>query len=211
LQSENGLAFDFRIGYKNNSFQTMLSPYAYYFYNYIFLKPSGVFSILPDGGQIYQYSQSKALLTGFEWKFEDYFFNDRLKAELVLEYLYNKQITSKSSTDYPLPFSPPANVFLQLEYRFKDSEKWTNTRFYLNTKAFAKQSRIAQNEEVTSGYQLIGGGVATEFGWNKFKLMMQLSGSNLLNTKAYNHTSFYRALEIPELGRSFQLMIQIPF
>ncbi len=210
LDPERGFAADLRLNFETEGFKTELSPYLYYFNNYIFLKPSGTFSILPDGGQVYQYTQSKALLTGIEWKIEKNFLK-RFKAEVIFEYLYNRQITDESSTNYPLPFSPPMNVFGQLEYNFKDSEIFKNPLIYANVKWSSEQKRIAQNEDITPSYQLFGAGISSDVNLGKFKMTMQLSATNLADAKVLNHTSFYRPLEVPELGRSVQLMIQIPF
>ncbi len=210
LNPERGFAADLRVNFEIAGFKSELSPYVYYFNNYIFLKPSGVFSILPDGGQVYQYTQSKALLTGIEWKVEKTLW-EQLHAEVVLEYLYNRQITDQSSTNYPLPFSPPMNLFGQLEYRFKAWKHFKNATVSANIKWNSEQSRIAQNEDITPGYQLFGAAAATDVEWGKFKMKLQLSATNLADAKVLNHTSFYRPLEVPELGRSIQLMIQIPF
>lgn len=210
LNPERGWAFDLEVNYQSASFNTSVSPYLYYFTNYIFLKPSGTFSILPDGGQIYEYTQSKALLTGFEWKLDKTFW-DVLKLETIFEFFYNKQVTGNAKTEYPLPFSPPVNVFAQLNYQLKDTKMFKENSIYINGKWNAKQQRIAQNEEITDSYQLIGAGASTTLSLNKFKANVFLTATNLLNTKALNHTSYYRPLEIPELGRSFQLMVQIPF
>ena len=210
LNPERGWAVDVEVNYQSATFNTSVSPYLYYFSNYIFLKPSGTFSILPDGGQIYEYTQSKALLTGFEWKLDKTFW-DVLKLETIFEFFYNKQVTGNAKTEYPLPFSPPVNVFAQLNYQLKDTEMFKENSIYINGKWNAKQQRIAQNEEITDSYQLIGAGASTTLSLNKFKANVFLTATNLLNTKALNHTSYYRPLEIPELGRSFQLMVQIPF
>lgn len=210
LDPERGWALDFHLDYRLGAFETKFSPYLYYFNNYIFLKPSGIFSVLPDGGQIYEYTQSKALISGFEWQMAHTFW-DRLKAEAVFEFVYNKQITDFSKTDYPLPFSTPANLFFELNYQFNDWKFLKDNHVYINGKWHAKQERIAQNESITPSYQLFGAGLSTSLKLDKFEAKIILSGSNLLNTKALNHTSYYRALEIPELGRSLQLMVQIPF
>lgn len=210
LSPERGFAADLRFHFERGSFKSEWSPFVYYFNNYIFLKPSGTFSILPDGGQVYQYTESKALLTGFEWKVEKTFF-ERVKIEAVLEYLYNRQVTSQSKTNYPLPFSPPINVFGQLEYRFKDGKILKNTAINAQVKWNAEQNRIAQNEDITPSYKLFGAGASTDVELGKFKMTAQLTAANLADAKVLNHTSFYRPLGVPELGRSIQLMIQIPF
>ncbi|UUC46063.1 TonB-dependent receptor [Flavobacterium cerinum] len=210
LDPEKGISFDTKLSYTKNNFKAAFSPYAYYFSNYIFLKPSGQFSILPHGGQIYQYSQSEALLSGFEVSLEKRFL-DRITAEVVLEYLYNRQVTSDSSKDYPLPFTPPANGYWEIGYNFKSSKIFTNAVVSVNGRTALEQDRIAQNELITPGYSIFGGAVKSDIKLGSFLANVQLSVNNAFNTKYFNHNSYYRALEIPEMGRNIQLLIRIPF
>ncbi|MDR2222439.1 MAG: TonB-dependent receptor [Flavobacteriaceae bacterium] len=210
LDPEKGIALDFRAAYETKTFSTTFSPYLYYFTNYIYLKPSGSFSILPDSGQIYEYTQSKAVITGFEWKVEKQFF-DKLNVSAVLEYLYNKQVSNGKSGAYPLPFSPPMNVFGEVRYSFNDTKTLKQSEIYFNGKWYAEQQRIAQGEEITPSSQSFGAGISSTVHVGGVQAKTTLSATNIFNTKVLNHTSFYRPLGIPELGRSIQLMIQIPF
>lgn len=210
LDPEKGYVADLKLNYSKDSFKTSVSPYIYYFGNYIFLNPSGNFSILPHAGQIYQFTQSEALLTGVELSMENTFFQ-KLHAQFVFEYLYNQQITAKSSRNYPLPFSPPVNGFGEAGYFIlKNSSFFKDTEIFANTSFALEQNRIAQTEKTTPGYQIFGGGVRTGIKIGKFGADVNLQVSNVFNTKYFNHTNFYRALEIPEMGRNIQLMIRIP-
>ncbi|WP_010249927.1 TonB-dependent receptor [Myroides injenensis] len=210
LDPEQGLAFDFRASYESTNFSTTLSPYAYYFSNYIFLKPSGKFSVLPDSGQIYEYSQSEAIITGIEWKAEQRFLR-HFTLEGVFEYIYNRQVSNGKKGDYPLPFSPPMNFFGELKYEFNDFKFFKKPEVYFNGKWFAKQERIAQGEEITPSSVSYGAGISSTLMFGKVEAKASLVATNIFDKKILNHMSFYRPLEIPELGRSIQLMIQIPF
>lgn len=210
LDPEKGIAFDFRATLQTETFSTTISPYAYYFTNYIFLKPTGTFSILPDSGQVYEYTQSKALITGFEWKAEKRFWN-RLKLEGVFEFIYNKQLDNGTNGNYPLPFSTPANFFGQISYTFNDWKVFKNLEVFFNGKWYAEQKRIAQGEEITPSSQSYGLGISSTVHLGKVEAKTSLTATNIFDEKILNHMSFYRPLGIPELGRSIQLMIQIPF
>lgn len=210
LKPEQGVAFDFRASYETEGFNTSVSPYAYYFTNYIFLRPTGTFSVLPDSGQIYQYSQSKALITGFEWKVEKQFLKN-FTFEGVIEYIYNRQLSNGKKGDYPLPFSPPMNFYGELKYTFNDWRFLKQPEVHFNGKWFARQERIAQGEAITPSSQSFGTGISSTLLFGKFEAKASLTATNIFDTKILNHMSFYRPLEIPELGRSIQLMIQIPF
>ena len=210
LDPEKGYVIDTKLNYSYNNFKASISPYLYYFDNYIFLNPSGIFSILPHSGQIYQFTQSKALLTGVEIDLEKTFFQ-KLRTKAVFEYLYNRQVTSTRSRNYPLPFSPPVNGFGEMGYLFlENSNTFNNSEFFVNTSFALDQKRIAQTEEVTPGYMIFGSGIRTGITAGKFKASINLQVSNIFNTKYFNHTNFYRALEIPEMGRNVQLMLRIP-
>lgn len=210
LDSEKGYVFDTRLDYRKDSFSASVSPYLYYFDNYIFLNPSGEFSILPHAGQIYKFTQSGAFLTGMEISLNK-IFAEKWHTEFIFEYLYNRQITGNRTRNFPLPFTPPVNGFAEVGYEFlKQSDTFKETRIFSNVIFAFEQDRIAQNEKVTPGYTVFGGGLRTNLELNGFEATVNLQATNLLNTKYFNHTSFYRALEIPEMGRNIQLMIKIP-
>lgn len=211
LDSEKGYAIDFKATYHKNNWDIAVSPYAYYFSNYIFLKPSGQFSILPHGGQIYQYTQSKALLTGFEVNVKKRF-TDNLDAQVIYEFVNNRQLTEDNELSYFLPFTPPNTLFSKIDYRIDQPISiFDNFEFNVSGRYAFEQSNIAQNEDITKDYFLLGAGIKTNILINNFKATLTVQGSNLLNKKYYNHTSFYRALQLPEQARNIQVMLSIPF
>ncbi len=208
LNPERGFSTEWIARYQTDNSKVSFSPFLYYFDNYIFLKPTGRFSILPHGGQVYEYSQSKALITGFELAA-----SKRIKqweGSIVWEYLYNQQISS-TKLNYPLPFTPPINVYGELSYHLKNNSPFEQMVFAINGKWANAQNRIAQNENATPAYAILGMRFSTEWNIGKFKSQIQIQGNNLLNSKYYNHASFYRAIEIPELARNIQIVLSIPF
>jgi iron complex outermembrane receptor protein len=211
LSPERGIVTDIKAGYRKDNFNMGISPFLFYFQNYIFLSPSMTFSPLPHGGQIYKYTESEALITGVEFQVENTFY-EKLKGLFVFEYIYNQQLTGSRSKNFPLPFSPPTNGYFEVAYDFgKLSDYFQETSFTVNTKFTLEQNRTAQNEQKTPGYNIYGFGFKTSLNIHSFKAVVTLSGNNMFNTRYFNHTNFYRALEIPEMGRNIQLMINIPF
>lgn len=210
LDAEKGYVLDTKLNYNKNSFKASVSPYLYYFDNYIFLNPSGDFSILPHAGQIYKFTQSRAILTGLEIDLRKVF-AEKWRTQLTVEYLYNRQINDDTSRNFPLPFTPPVNGFAEVGYEFlQNSEVFKDTEIFANAAIALEQDRIAQNEQVTPGYEIFGGGLRTGISFDNFKASVNLQVTNIFNTKYFNHTNFYRALEIPEMGRNIQLMVKIP-
>ncbi len=208
INAEKGYVIDLQLSYIKINLAVNFSPYFYYFSNYIYLKPTGEFSVLPHSGQIYQFSQTQALLSGFEW--EANYTAGRFSTEIVLEYIYNKQLGN--SQNYPLPFTPPLNTFAKVNYSFLEQSKlFDNTTAFVSGKYFAAQNRIAQNEAVTPSSIVFGGGFSTVLNLYSIKPLVSVTVNNIFDNKYFNHMSFYRALEIPEQGRNIQLMIQILF
>ena len=212
LDSEKGYYIDGNIEWHNQVWEIGLSPYLYYFSNYLYLQPTGEFSKLPDAGQIYRYSQTKALVSGVEFSLNKNWVKDRVSSLLTLEYIYNQRLSDNRKERYPLPFTPPVNGFLEFDYElFKNSDRFENTRFFVNSRFALRQSRISNNEEETDGYIVGGAGISTDAWLGKQKVEFVLQGNNLFNTKYFNHVSFYRKIEIPEQGRNIQLLVKVPF
>lgn len=211
LDTEKGYAIDFKTTFHKKGWEIAVSPYLYYFSNYIFLKPSGEFSILPHGGQIYQYTQSKALLSGFEFEINKQI-TSNLGTQFIFEYINNRQLDSKNRLHHYLPFTPPNSVFSRVNYKIETKSSYLNDiELNLTGKYAFEQKNIAQNEDITKDYFLLGFGAKTEIVFNNFKGTLSFQVSNVLNKKYYNHTSFYRALQLPEQARNFQVILNIPF
>ncbi|WP_321288124.1 hypothetical protein [uncultured Sunxiuqinia sp.] len=141
---------------KTENFQLEVNPYIYYFSNYLYLNPTGEWSKLPHAGQIYRYSQTKAVLARIEIRFIKRCWQ-RWNTQFNNEYIRNEQQSKNTKQRYPLPFMPPANVFIELQYQINSkSKRFRNTSIFINHKSALDQNRIAQNELSTSGYQVVG-------------------------------------------------------
>lgn len=200
LNSERGWQLDMAYSFFGKFFSVTVSPFMSWFSNYIYLKPTGEWSVLPHAGQIYRYTGAEALFAGGE-----------LSAKVALplhftyelggEYIY----TWNCDEQIPLSFSPPASLRNTLSWEKK------RLRFYAEHQFIADQNRVARNEDPTEGGQLLHLGAGFRIPIGGTDVEVALSARNLLNTKYYNHLSFYRKVEIPEPGRNFQLSIKIPF
>jgi len=47
--------------------------------------------------------------------------------------------------------------------------------------------------------------------FKKQRINISLQVQNLFNTRYFNHTSYYRLINIPEPGRNFIINISVPF
>ena len=210
LDAEKGWSADFKIGFHNNGWDIVLNPYLYYFKNYIYLNPTDTPSPLPDAENIYQFDQAKAIITGVDLSIEKKF-SDRLKTYLSFEYQYN-ELEHEDGSFSPLPLSPPATLFNEWTVRLIENKGiFESLDLSGNVKFGAKQSRIAKDEKVTDAYHIFGASLKSKFAIHSFRFNVYLNAQNLANKKYYNHMSFYRALEIPEMGRNIQLVLNFPF
>ena len=200
LGSERGWQLDGAYTYRTAGFEITASPFVSWFDNYIYLRPTGEWSVLPHAGQIYRYTGAEALFAGGEVSvcvglpFS-------LSYEASGEYVYTRNLEEHT----PLSFSPPPSMRHTLRYQRDGFDA------YFQYQAIGAQNRVARNEERTPGANLLHGGVSYRFRLGMLMPEVNLTVRNILNTRYYNHLSFYRKVEIPEPGRAFQLMIKVPF
>ena len=201
LKSEQGWQMDASYNLRYNGFSISVSPFVSWFSNYIFLRPTGEWSVLPHAGQIYRYTGAEALFAGTEATIDIHFlrsFNYRISGEYV--YTYN------CAEHIPLSFSPPFSMRNTLTWQRKQ------VMLYAEWQSIARQNRVDRNEDRTPGVNLfhLGGSLNIPIRGNQ-AIEITLTARNIFNTRYYNHLSFYRKVEIPEPGRNFQLLIKIPF
>ena len=201
LKSEQGWQMDASYNLRYNGFSISVSPFVSWFSNYIFLRPTGEWSVLPHAGQIYRYTGVEALFSGTEATIDIHFlrsFNYRISGEYVYTYNCDEHI--------PLSFSPPFSMRNTLTWQRKQ------VMLYAEWQSIARQNRVDRNEDRTPGANLfhLGGSLNIPIRGNQ-AIEITLTARNIFNTRYYNHLSFYRKVEIPEPGRNFQLLIKIPF
>ena len=197
LKSEQGWQMDASYNLRYNGFSISVSPFVSWFSNYIFLRPTGEWSVLPHAGQIYRYTGAEALFAGTEATIDIHFlrsFNYRISGEYVYTYNCDEHI--------PLSFSPPFSMRNTLTWQRKQ------VMLYAEWQSIARQNRVDRNEDRTPGANLfhLGGSLNIPIRGNQ-AIEITLTARNIFNTRYYNHLSFYRKVEIPEPGRNFQLLI----
>jgi iron complex outermembrane receptor protein len=200
LGSERGWQWDAAWSYYGSWLTVHVSPFVSWYGNYIYLRPSGVWSILPHAGQIYRYTGASAFFVGGEMSVEV-----GLPAgfgyELGGDWVWSQNLDE----GIPLSFSPPATLRNMLFW-----ERGV-VRIYGEHHGIARQGRTDRNEETTGGANLFDGGVKFLFPWGDGDVEISLIGRNLLDRCYFNHLSFYRRIEIPEMGRNFQTMVRVHF
>lgn len=205
LDPEEALQLDIAATYQQKSFYLKLTPFVNYFFNFLYLRPAGRFSTLPDAGQLYRYSQAEAVHTGAEF-FAEYHPWQQLHLSTALEYVHNLNL----ETGLPLPFTPPLSNLISAEYEIISKQKyeWTIGAEYRLT---AAQERTDRNERATPGYQLFNLKTSVELPLGNTHLSLAASVLNLGNTAYLRHLSRYRILNLPEQGRNIVVSAALKF
>lgn len=203
LKSEKGIQLDIEYRYATESVEVALSPFGAYYFSYIFLEPTGRWSILPHAGQIYQYRTARSVMWGGEaelqWRFGGHY---RLLTNVAA--LWMRNLTD----GYPLPFCPPAKVQLDWEYRVHGMPiRWGELYLSLHPSYTFAQFETARNETPTQGYALLDALMRYAVQVSRCRFEFSFQCRNVFNERYFNHLSFYRKLNIPEVGRSFRLSL----
>lgn len=210
LSPEVSYQLDAGLEFNSTKLAIGVTPFLNFFTNYIYLNPtSGYDRLYGNGNQIYIYTQSEVFRFGGEIHMH-YQIRKCLQLGIMGEYVSSKQL-SGSKKGFGLPFSPPASAVLNLKYQKPRIAFVENSYFTIDYKLTAAQNTIVPPEETTPGYQVVNVGLGGELYCFKQKLNINLQVQNVLNTKYFNHTNYYRLLNVPEAGRNVVVNITIPF
>ncbi len=210
LSPEVSWQLDAGLEYNSKKFAIGLAPFVNYFGNYIYLNPSSDHDRLyGNGNKVYYYIQSKVLRYGGEVH-AHYELVRFLQVGLVGEYVYSEQLSGEKE-GFTLPFSPPPSALFNIKYQRPINKVIQNMYFSLDYRITAAQNNIVPPEEPTDGYQLLNFSFGGDLLLKHQKVTISMQVRNLLNTKYFNHTSYYRLINVPEPGRNFIINISFPF
>jgi iron complex outermembrane receptor protein len=209
LEPEQGYQFDAEFKYQIGGLSMQYSPFLYYFSNYLFQRPTGLFPrveidgalyALPSTSQVFEHTQTKAQITGQEVQVE-WAIGSGWKISQNMEWVWGENL----STGLPLPYMPPASYFSGLSWQSgKQRGKIRKLYFEANMGIISAQKRVERNEWSTPGYQMLhlSGGFSL---YHKQEEIVQVSLQcrNATNTLYFNHLSRYRILNLPEPGVNF--------
>ncbi|MBN2668246.1 MAG: TonB-dependent receptor [Bacteroidales bacterium] len=211
LKPEIAYQIDFGFETHQNKWAAGINPFVSYFPNYIYLNPSYYQDNSDDIKflQPYYYTEAEVLRAGGE--IHSHFFPiENLKLGFIAEYIYAVQI-SGTKKGFTLPFSPPTNFILNLCYQLPNWKWIGQSKFNIDYKIVMTQNQIVPPEQVTNGYQRIDISWFKQFDFKKQTMSLGIIIRNLLNTKYYEHTSYYRMINLPDPGRNINIQLQIPF
>ena len=210
LSPEISYQFDLGIDYSQGKFAMGVSPFLNYFLNYIYLNPTPEHDRLyGNGNQIYNYTESQVIRWGGEIH-AHYELTNSLKLAAIGEYVYSRQLSGEKK-GYTLPFSPPESLLLNLRYQKANFRYIKNAYAFLDYRLVASQTDIVPPEEMTESYQVVNLGLGGQIKIREQLLTISLQMRNLFNRRYFNHTSYYRLINVPDPGRNFILSISVPF
>ena len=217
LNPEVSWQFDAGVEYTSKRFAIGISPFINYFSNYIYLNPSFVHN-KETGLQEFYYTQSKVFRYGSEIHAHYELFKS-LQLGIIGEYVYSEQISGEKK-GFTLPFSPPASAIFNIKYKKQKISRIPkifgtglveDAYLSIDYRVSAAQHNIVPPEVTTEGYQVVNLGLGGDIVVKKNRINISMQVQNLLNTKYYNHTSYYRLINVPEPGRNFVINISMPF
>jgi iron complex outermembrane recepter protein len=210
LSPEVSYQLDVGAEYNSADFAVDISPFLDYFPNYIFLNPTSKHDRLyGNGNQVFFYTQSEVLRFGGEIHSHYNLFN-LLTIGVIGEYVYSEQLSGEKE-GFTLPFSPPASLLINLKYSPQSTFGVENPYLSVDYRLVARQNRIVPPEEKTDGYQSVNFSLGGDLSFGKESITIAFQIQNIINQKYFNHTSYYRLINVPEAGRNFVLNISIPF
>ena len=206
LNPEESYQLDAGIHWGNDRLTIQFDPYLNYFPNYIYMNPTPNYY---EGLQWYYYTQSRVIRYGFELQ-ADWKILPVLSAEFKGEYLYAEQLSGEKK-GYTLPFSTPWSADATLRYNFNRKSVGNEGFVAMNLHVTGRQNNIVPPEKPTSGYYTLNLTAGKDFAFGDKTLRLSLNAENLLNRKYYDHTSYYRLIDVPEPGRNVALMASFDF
>jgi iron complex outermembrane receptor protein len=209
LQPEISYQMDVGVEYVSSGFTFGASPFVNYFSNYIYLNPSSEHDRLyGNGNQVFYYTQCRVFRYGSEIH-ADYHVSEAFTIGMTGEYVYSLQLSGEKK-GFTLPFSPPASLIVNAAYHEKQLAFIGNAYLSVDYRLTSAQNNIVPPEETTKGFQTLDVGLGGELKLGNQKAGISMQIQNLLNSTYFNHTSYYRLIQVPEPGRNFILTVSIP-
>ena len=210
LSPEVSYQLDGGAEFHHHNFAVGITPFVNYFSNYIYLNPTSEHDRLyGNGNQVFYYTQSRV----FRWGGEIHSHVELTKnwqLGLMADYVYSEQLSGEKK-GFTLPFSPPASALVNLKYSREKLAGLMNPWFSADYRLIFSQNKIVPPEEKTPGASVFNIGLGGNLKVKRQQVSIALLVQNFFNTKYFNHTSYYRLINVPEPGRNVVLNVSIPF
>jgi len=210
LSPEESYQADLSVAWENPFVHLQIDPFVGWFPNYIYLNPTADYR---EGLQLYRYSQAQVIRAGAEvmltvcpWRYLDF--------NVQGEYLFARQL-SGDKAGYGLPFSPPWRIMPEMRWHWQPAVGPARTPWNgyaaVTVRIAGAQRDIVPPEKPTDGWWTLNLSAGQRFVLPACALSVSLKADNILNTKYYDHTSYYRLIDIPEAGWNLTAMVGVEF
>ena len=203
-EPEQSLNFDIGVRVRNKYVTGEISFFRNTIDNFIYPSPTGETD--PESNlPIYDIKQDKSSFTGMEYSVQVQpvqWMLLSLKGDLVN--------TNNEVTDNPLPFTPPMKNIAELRLQEKNIGNFSNPYVSFTSKFVSAQNDVDPLESPSEAYTLLSAGVGFDYLLAKSIISVDLSVTNLADTKYADHLSRYRYYAMNP-GRSFNLKVSVPF
>lgn len=186
------------LSHENGKGKGRFSVYAQRFHDYIALNPTGD-TDSDSGFAISQYDAVEAQFYGFD---VDYRYQLLPSIDLLwkADWVRGKDLSNGQN----IARLSPGRTTLALEYA---QDSWLAD---VEVQQVFYQSKVADNEATTDGYQLINLGFSHDFNWDENRLNAFVRAKNLFNREARQHVSPLKE-RAPLVGRNFVAGMQLIF
>lgn len=204
LKIEQNFCVDVSLEYYNSWMSVFANAYMNNFLNYIYLQPDTTDYL---GFRIYKYVQKNASIKGFEGGLKIH----PKKIKFIQISSSYSGIQGKTQDNEYLPFIPAQKLNNEVRLKTDNLKTLKNSFIAVSYVYVFDQNTPNQFETKTAAYQLVNVSLGAELIKHRNKLMISLSGNNLLNEVYYDHLSRFKYFGIYNIGRSISLNLKFQF
>lgn len=201
LGTEKSLGIDLTLRKQEGRITGSVGGFYNRFSNFIATIPTGE---VEDDLPVYQFEAIPADFYGIESEVAYHLIQNEGE-ELSIDYQPDWVWASDRDTDEALPFIPPLRMKFGVNYA---REELFDAR--LEVMQVFSQDRVAENETDTDGYTMLNATVSRTFVVEQYQFEVFLRGTNLLNEKAREATSFIKDIA-PLPGVNVQSGVRLRF
>ena len=181
LKKEQGKSLEATLRHDSQKLRSRVSAYVQDFDRYISLIPTGN-TDAGSGFDIFDYEQVDARFYGMDFESQLEVVPGEWSVSFMGDWVRAKNLQNGQN----LPRLSPARLGTGVEWH---KGLWLVELDYQHVFA---QTKTAQNESSTSGFDMVDLGVVRSFKWQGEKLSVFVRGRNLLDERARNHVSFVK-------------------
>jgi iron complex outermembrane recepter protein len=201
FEREQNLQKDLSVYYSDKTFSFEVATYYNYIRNYVFFRPTDVFS---DQLRVWQFEQEDVNLYGGEIGFEIHpSYLKRIKTKHTYAVVRGNKIADASN----LPQMPADRIFNEIHFSNESADKY----IFVRLQNVFRQARIEMAEWSTPGYTLTSLGFGGSSVVSGIKIDYNIIANNIFNVAYFEHLAVIRPFDIYNMGRNITAGVKIMF